>query len=1159
MKRLRVSSIVVGGLVLLSICLFVALGPIIVMPLATGPSAIAASPLDGHCLFTDSAIQGALGTAGDPTIIRTRFVSVNFDLLGGADTLSRDLADVGDVVVLNLFDDVVFTAVLDRVEPNRSGGYSWIGHLERMEYSQVILVVKDGLMAGNIALPGAFYQVRYVGNGVHAIYEINQSAFPPDAEPIPVDIPDGGEASNTAIADDGSTIDVLVVYTGAACSSAGGTTAMETLINLAVAETNQSYANSGITQRLNLVHTAEVSYSESDFDWSITLSRLRGTSDGYMDNVHTLRDTYCADEVVLIVNDTAWCGLAYLMTSVSNAFKTWAFALVSRSCATGYYSFGHELGHNMGARHDWYVDDDTTPYGYAHGYVNTTDRWRTIMAYNTECSDGGFYCPKLQYWSNPDVDYGGDPMGVPEGTSTSCAEGVHPNCDADNRKTLNNTAYTVANWRASCTTAPRNPVYVTDPSPWFTKGSNSGHPEYWIEGSHDDRPYLLTYIGGMPGDPWETDCWAEFKPYLSQSGEYDVYTYFYADPSECSHVPYTIHYDGGSETIEVNQYSSSSWTWKKVWLGRWNFATGADTSVIVTDATGEPYGQPYQTLKISAIEWVRVEPETPTPTPTRTPTRTATPTRTRTPTPTATRTPTPTATHTPTPTDTPTATATHTPTPTDTPTPTSTPTATPTNTPSSTSTPTPTATRTTVTATHTATPTSTPTSTATPTGTPDSFSCDDVTEIPQAECEALVALYNSTDGANWSNNSGWMETTTPCNWYGVTCSAGHVTGLYLYNNQLSGSIPPELGNLTNLQDLWLQTNQLSGSIPPELGNLTNLRHLYLYDNQLSGNIPPELGNLTNLRCLSLWTNQLSGSIPPELGNLTNLTHLLLYDNQLSGSIPPELGNLTNLQQLSLALNQLSDSIPPELGNLTNLQELSLALNQLNGGIPTELGNLANLQSLQLNSNQFSSSIPPELGNLTNLTSLSLAGNQLSGSIPPELGNLTNLQFLWLWGNQLSGSIPPQLGNIASLWVLNLFGNQLSGSIPASLGNLANLQYLGLWSNQLSGSIPPELGNLPNLQELKLNNNQFSGALPGTLTNLANLDTLWFHDTDLCEPPDAAFQAWLDGISDLNSTGVICSGLPYTVTLVAEPTTLAVGDTSSLTATVKDQYDTRVLR
>ena len=193
---------------------------LIVVSLPMGASAIAAPPSEGSYLFSDSAIEGGLEIAGDPTIVRTRFVNVNFDLLGGADALPRDLSNVGDLVVLNLFDDVVFTAALDRVEPNRSGGYSWIGHLEGVEHSQVILVVKDGLMAGNIAPPGAFYQVRYAGSGVHAIHEINQSAFPPEAEPIPVDIPDEGEAPDAALADDGSIIDVLVVYTGAARSAA---------------------------------------------------------------------------------------------------------------------------------------------------------------------------------------------------------------------------------------------------------------------------------------------------------------------------------------------------------------------------------------------------------------------------------------------------------------------------------------------------------------------------------------------------------------------------------------------------------------------------------------------------------------------------------------------------------------------------------------------------------------------------------------------------------------------------------------------------------------------------------------------------------------------------------------------------------------------------
>ena len=375
----------------------------------------------------------------------------------------------------------------------------------------------------------------------------------------------------------------------------------------------------------------------------------------------------------------------------------------------------------------------------------------------------------------------------------------------------------------------------------------------------------------------------------------------------------------------------------------------------------------------------------------------------------------------------------------------------------------------------------------------DTFSCDDVTEIPQAECEALVALYNSTDGANWSNNSGWMDTNTPCNWYGVTCSAGHVTGLSLGSNQLIGSIPAQLGNLTNLQDLYLQNNQLIGSIPPELGNLTNLQDFYLHINQLSGSIPAELGNLVNLDHLDLDNNQLSGNIPSELGDLTNLQDLYLQNNQLSGNIPPQLGNLTNLQYLYLDLNQLSASIPPELGNLANLQTLGLGSNQLSGSIPPELGNLASLWSLHLSNNQLSGGIPPQLGNLADLQRLDLNLNQLSGSIPSELGNLANLEYLRIDSNQLSGSIPLELSNLANLQTLWLGDNQLTGSILPELGNLANLQDLYLSHNQLSGSIPPELGNLASLWGLYLSSNQLSGSIPpqlGNLTNLQSLDLSW---------------------------------------------------------------------
>jgi hypothetical protein len=226
--------------------------------------------------------------------------------------------------------------------------------------------------------------------------------------------------------------------------------------------------------------------------------------------------------------------------------------------------------------------------------------------------------------------------------------------------------------------------------------------------------------------------------------------------------------------------------------------------------------------------------------------------------------------------------------------------------------------------------------------------CAMVTEIPQSECEALAAFYTSSGGSNWSNHAGWLETYRPCSWFGVACSSGYVTDLYLQDNHLSGSIPPEIGALTGLRFLNLNVNALSGSIPPEIGNLTQLQELGLDENQLSGSIPPEIGNLTGLTSLGLEVNQLSGSIPPELGNLENLNLLSLRSNQLSGSIPPELANLYRLRFLHLDHNQLSGSIPVELSNLTRLEQLKLSNNLLSGSLPVSLENLTYMTVFSFN-------------------------------------------------------------------------------------------------------------------------------------------------------------------------------------------------------------------
>ena len=165
------------------------------------------------------------------------------------------------------------------------------------------------------------------------------------------------------------------------------------------------------------------------------------------------------------------------------------------------------------------------------------------------------------------------------------------------------------------------------------------------------------------------------------------------------------------------------------------------------------------------------------------------------------------------------------------------------------------------------------------------FDCSAVATIPTGECEALVALYHSTDGDNWNNNAGWLLSADPCTWFGVGCSGGQVTGISLSFNNLTGPIPAELGNLTSLTGLSLDFNQLSGPIPAELGNLTSLTSLGLKSNNLTGSIPAELGNLTYLTRLFLDFNQLSGPIPAELGNLAALHSLRLDFNQLSGLVP----------------------------------------------------------------------------------------------------------------------------------------------------------------------------------------------------------------------------------------------------------------------------------
>jgi len=412
-------------------------------------------------------------------------------------------------------------------------------------------------------------------------------------------------------------------------------------------------------------------------------------------------------------------------------------------------------------------------------------------------------------------------------------------------------------------------------------------------------------------------------------------------------------------------------------------------------------------------------------------------------------------------------------------------------------------------------------------------------QVSSLERETLIALYNSAKGLStrWPSN---FYAGTECNWFGITCSSSDdgairaITQIDLYGIGLTGSIPAELGNLTNLTRLDLGNNNLSGSIPAELGNLTTLSFLDLQKNSLSGSIPAELGNLTRLTRLHLNDNSLSGSIPTEMGNLTCLSRLYLNNNNLSGRIPSELGNLTGydywcagLTHLYLNNNNLSGSIPSELGNLTRLAWLNLGSNSLTGVIPVELGDLTftyfNLSTNRLIGlpqwlSDMSKGIPytnflitdafiiplimyPMREALIALYNSTNGGNWennsgWNGAVGTECdwhgitcsssGVIIKLN---LSNNSLSGRFPSELGNLTHLTDLYLDHNSVSGSIPAELGNITTLSHLYLHNNSLSGSIPAELGNITTLSHLYLHNNSLSGSIPAELANHPKLKTL----------------------------------------------------------------------
>ena len=329
-------------------------------------------------------------------------------------------------------------------------------------------------------------------------------------------------------------------------------------------------------------------------------------------------------------------------------------------------------------------------------------------------------------------------------------------------------------------------------------------------------------------------------------------------------------------------------------------------------------------------------------------------------------------------------------------------------------------------------------------------------QVVEKDSLALIALYDSTNGSNWTDNTNWLTNEPVSNWYGITVENNRVVKLDLSLNNLVGTIPPNFKDLTALTELNLERNEISGSFPEEVLALSNLTVLNLRNNNFSGPIPTNIDTLTKLEYLKLYNNPLTGQLPSELGNLSNLIDLRISGTQIDGPIPPELGNLDKLTYLALRQNKLDGSIPPELGKLINLTSLELYMNELTGEIPPELGNLIKLDRLFLLSNQLTGEIPHELGNLTQIDNLQLNNNKLTGTIPTELGKLNNLRILFLGGNELSGSVPNEIKDLSTLQKFRINNNKLV-NLP-NLSALTSLTELFIEKNKFTfKDVEPNIG------------------------------------------------------------------------------------------------------
>ncbi|NVJ62055.1 MAG: pre-peptidase C-terminal domain-containing protein [Gammaproteobacteria bacterium] len=468
-----------------------------------------ALPVKAENLFSAATTQSTLTKQKGESDVR--LVKLNRDLVSAKST----------TLTFNLSKELNAVAKRSSVQTNQQGSLVWQGKFASsnkkasISDNSVILIKRVSGVTGTIRYQGKLYKLRPAGAGNHELVLMDEANMPEDHPPGDMSVLEQKSSFNfEQLMSQAPTpsatpeLKILVAYTAAARNAVSD---IQGLIELAVAETNTGYNNSNVDATMTLVHTYEVNYSESNFNTD--LRYFRQQNDGVMDEVHGKRDQYGADLAVIITNVNDYCGLA----SDIGATSSTAFAAVYHGCATGYYSFGHEVGHLQAARHDPSNDPTNSPYAFGHGYQYSQGGWRTIMAYN--CSGG---CTRINWWSNPEVTR----SGVPMGTTTR----------SNNARVLNLTAATIANFKGDSTPPPPPPppgeqeltngVTVSSLS-----GSQGSEKEFYLDVPSSASTLNFVLNGG--------------------SGDADLYVKF-GSPATTSNYDCRPYRNGNNETCDIS-------------------------------------------------------------------------------------------------------------------------------------------------------------------------------------------------------------------------------------------------------------------------------------------------------------------------------------------------------------------------------------------------------------------------------------------------------------------------------------------------------------------------------------------------------------------------------------------------------------------------------